>query len=139
MYHMVKRLRAINTKIRIKIQVTFLDDISWWLTFAETFDGYADCFDPVSNDFYQAKLLPCDDTHIHCYDVAAHSYEVYSPKDHAANVNVLELIANNLALSHWSHSLVNCRGLCHCDNLQVCYNLCKDKTKNESSNYCMSL
>ena len=74
---------------------------------------------------------------IQYYPTSPNAYEVIVPLIHAANINVLELIAVLLALIRWNHLLINCRVLCYCNNLQVCYNLCKDKTKNALSNECL--
>ena len=53
------------------------------------------------------------------------------------NINVLELIAVCPAMIRWSNSFKNARIISYCDNLQVCYNLAKDKTKNALSNGCL--
>ena len=79
-------------------------------------------------------MFACDVDTIHYCDVSPNAYEVIVPHVHAANVNVLELIAILLALMRWDALVINCRVLCYCDNLQVCYNLCKDKTRNAFSN-----
>ena len=62
---------------------------------------------------------------------------VFVPEKHAANINVLELIAILLGFIRWDHKFHTSRIISYCDNLQVCYNLAKDKTKNGLSNYCL--
>ena len=120
---------------------------SWWQTFAENFNGCADFFDPVTdtielytdacltglaaicqNDFYHAKLVTDDTDEIYYSCSSPNPYEVTVSRIHGANINVFELIAVLLALIPWNPLLTNCRVLCYCDNLQVCYNLCKDQT-----------
>ena len=156
MFHMIQLLKLFKDARRITLPKAFHDDIKWWSTFATLFNGYADFFNPVTNtmeivsdacldglaaicdgDFYQAKVLPCDDAAIHYEIISTHAYQVYVPKEHAANINVLELIAILLALLRWEHKLQNCRVIAYCDNLQVCYNLAKDKTINALSIECL--
>ena len=156
MFHMIQLLKSFNTKRRIELPDSFFDDLAWWSTFAQSFNGYADFFDPeqnsidlytdacldglaatCNNDFYQARVLPCDDEFLHCFAATDNTYIVYVPIEHAANINVLELIAILISLFRWSNLMKNCRVISYCDNLQVCYNLSKDKTKNSLSNECL--
>ena len=67
----------------------------------------------------------------------SNAYNVFVPIEHAANINVLELIAILLALWRWEYKLENCRIMAYCDNLQVCFNLAKDKTINSLANECL--
>ena len=90
-----------------------------------------------ADDFCQARVYPSDSENIAILKVTEHSYIAMIPKTHANNINVLELAAVHLALFRWSSLLSNCRIVLHCDNLQVCYNLSKDKTRNELSNSCL--
>ena len=156
MFHMIQLLKCFNAKHRITLPAAFHDDIAWWVTFAENFNGYADFFDPVTNtvelytdaclsglaaicqgDFYVANVITADCVKI-CYNIISpNAYDIFMPYAHAANINVLELVAVLLAFIRWNDVFINCRVLCYCDNLQVCYNLCKDKTKNEISNECL--
>ena len=156
MFHMIQLLKCFNLNRRITLPASFYDDLSWWATFAENFNGCADYFDPVDNtielytdaclsglaaichgDFYVANVTAADCINV-CYNITSpNAYEVFIPHAHAANINVLELVAVLLALIRWSNIFINCRVLCYCDNLQVCYNLCKDKTKNPLSNQCL--
>ena len=156
MFHMIQLLKLFKDNNRITLPKSFHEDIQWWSTFAAIFNGYADFFDPVTNtieivtdacldglaaicdnDFYQAKVLPCDASDIHVEFVSAHAYTVFVPLEHAANINVLELISFWLALLRWEYKLQNCRIMAYCDNLQICFNLAKDKTKNALSNECL--
>ena len=156
MFHMIQLLKLFNSQRRITLPDDFFIDISWWITFAEHFNGYADFFDPVANtielytdaclnglaaicqnDYYIANVTPSDCDNISFDIISPNAYEVIVPHSHAANINVLELIAVLLALIRWKTLLINSRVLCYCDNLQVCYNLCKDKTKNALSNECL--
>ena len=117
MFHMIQLLKAFNIERRISLPLTFFDDISWWLTFAKTFNGYADFFDPVHNtkdlytdacltglaaicndDFYIANVISCDDENVHYCLTSTHAYDIFVPYVHAANINVLELLAVLLAL-----------------------------------------
>ena len=143
-------------KHRIELLKLFHEDISWWLAFAHIFNGYADFFDPVKNsvelytdaclyglaaicdnDFFQARIVPIESDKLYYHALSAHQYEVYVPKEHAANINVLELVAILFAMIRWNVKFSNSRIISYCDNLQVCYNLAKDKTKNALSNYCL--
>ena len=156
MFHMIELLKMFNHKRRIELPVSFKEDLSWWSSFAASFNGSADFFDPVrnsmdiytdacleglaaicNNDFFQAKVYPCDDDNLLCFAMSDYAYNVFVPIEHAANINVLELIAVLLAISRWSKNLANNRLVIYCDNLQVCYNLAKDKTKNALSNACL--
>ena len=156
MFYMIQLLKVFNSRSRISLPLSFYEDISWWREFANIFNGQADFFDPVANtvelysdaclsglaaicqnDYYYAKVMSCDDDDLHYVVTSTHAYEIYVPYKHAANINVLELIAVLLALIRWDNLLINCRVLCYCDNLQVCYNLCKDKTRNALSNQCL--
>ena len=120
MFHMIQLLKLFNNQRRITLPLAFHEDIAWWSTFATIFNGYADFFNPVmssvelvtdaclvglaaicDNDFYQAKILPCDDDVIYYDIVSPHTNRVYVPIEHAAKINVLELIAIMLALLHW--------------------------------------
>ena len=158
MFHMIQLLKCFNTRKRIELPATFFANTLWWQTFAEDFNGYADFFDPVANtfelftdacltglaaicqkDFYNAKVVEGDGDDIYYTCITPKVYAVTVPKVHVANINVLVLSAILLALIHWNTVLINCRVLCYCDNLQVCYNLCKDKTKNPLSNECLRL
>ena len=96
MFHMIQLLKNFTIKSRIELPKSFHEDISWWLTFAQTFNGYADFFDPVhnsielytdaclyglaaicDNDFYQAKVIPSEDETL-CYSLlSAHHYYVF--------------------------------------------------------------
>ena len=156
MFHMIQRLKCFNLKKRIELPASFFADLSWWDTFAENFNGSADFFDPVfnsidlitdaslkgmaaicDNDFCQAKVIPSQNDHLDYVPISANAYEVFVPSEHAANINVLELIAILLAMLRWSDKFKNCRIFAYCDNLQVCYNLAKDKTRNPLSNQCL--
>ena len=156
MFHMIQQLKSFKGQRRIVLPGEFFDDIAWWQTFAENFNGYADFFDPVSNtielytdacltglaaicenDFYHARVIASECNMVYYCPISPNAYEIFVPCSHAANINVLELIAVLLAMIHWSDLFANCRVLCYCDNLQVCYNLCKDKTKNTLSNECL--
>ena len=156
MFHMIQLLKLFKDKQKIYLPKSFHDDISWWATFAEYFNGTADFFDPVDNsvelytdacltglaaicfnDYYQAKVIPCAVDEIYYEPVSANAYNAFVPLEHAANINVLELIAVLVALHRWSDDFRNCRIICYCDNLQVCYNLAKDKTCNMLSNRCL--
>ena len=156
MFHMIQLLKLFANRNLIILPATFHDDIAWWSTFAESFNGYADYFDPVQNsvelytdaclyglaaicqnDFYQARLCACDSDDIYYQSVSDNAYVVFVPKEHVANINVLELVAILLALIRWEPILDNCRVMAYCDNLQVCFNLAKDKTKNALSNHCL--
>ena len=156
MYHMIDLLKLFHTQRRIDLPPTFFVDIEWWRDFAAVFNGSADFFDPVANsvelytdaclyglaaifqnDFLHANILPCDNDDICCYATTANAYDLYVPIEHVNNINVLELIAILLSLLRWGESLENCRVLAYCDNLQVCYNLAKDKTINSLSNACL--
>ena len=156
MFHMIQLLKCFNLKSRIELPKSFHEDITWWLSFAETFNGCADFFDPVDrsvelytdaclnglagvcdSDFYQAKVIPVTDATPSFITLSAHHYEARVPYYHAANINVLDLIAVLLAFIRWNVKFENTRVISYCDNLQVCYNLAKDKTKNCLSNYCL--
>ena len=156
MYHMIQLLKQFNMKRRIELSVEFFNDLSWWTNFAETFNAYADFFNPVDNsielytdaclqgmaaicenDFYQARVFHCDNADLYCLAASEHAYDVFVPVKHAANINVLELIAILIAIYRWENLLYNQQLIIYCDNLQVCYNLCKDKTKNALSNQCL--
>ena len=84
MFHMIQLLKLFNKDRRITLPENFHSDIAWWYTFASMFNGCADFFDPVTStvelvtdacleglaaifdkDFYQARVLPCDDDAIH--------------------------------------------------------------------------
>ena len=153
MFHMIRLLKLFNDQRRISLPKSFHDDIAWWKSFSRVFNGCADFFNPehsytelytdaclygmsgiCNSDFYQAKILPCDDEDVCCYTLSANAYAAYIPKEHVANINVLELVAVLIALARWNHSMSNCRIIAYCDNLQVCYNLAKDKSKNPLSN-----
>ena len=156
MYHMIQLLKLFNNSRRITLPSSFHDDLSWWNTFAEKFNGCADFFDPVDNsidlytdaclrglaavcngDFYQAKVTShsCDD--VYYYATSDNSYSVLVPEEHVGNINVLELIAVLLSIDRWKSFFNNTRIVAHCDNLQVCYNLAKDKTRNNLANTCL--
>ena len=156
MFHMIELLKLFNLRKRIELPKTFHDDISWWLSFAEQFNGRADFFDPVKDnvkiytdacleglaaifdgDYYQARVFALADDCITYITTTVNTYDVYVPVEHVMNINVLELIAVLLAMRRWSYCLINCRVILYCDNLQVCYNLAKDKTKNDLSNQCL--
>ena len=156
MYHMIELLKLFHTARRIKLPLSFFEDLNWWRCFSTTFNGSADFFDPVSNtvelytdaclyglaaifqnDFLQAKILPCDDVDMYCYAVSANAYDLFVPIEHVNNINVLELAAILLSFIRCSDSIKNCRVLTYCDNLQVCFNLAKDKTVNPLSNDCL--
>ena len=156
MYHMIQLLKRFNDRPRITLPRSFFEDLSWWDKFAESFNGYADFFDTqensvdiytdaclygmaaiYANDFYQARVYPSDGDMITFGEISPHAYDVMINSSHAQNINVLELVAVYLALSRWSSKLKNCRVVLHCDNLQVCYNLSRDKTRNELSNACL--
>ena len=147
MFHMLLLLKCFNIRGRINLPDSFYDDISWWETFAENFNGCADFFDPVTdtielytdacltglaaicqNDFYHAKLVADDTDEIYYSCSSPNPYEVTVSRIHGANIHVLELIAVLLAVVPWNALLTNCRVLCYCDNLQVCSNLCKGQT-----------
>ena len=156
MFYMIKLLKLFNSSKRITLPDSFYDDIYWWKMFAENFNGHADFFDPFSNsidlytdacleglaaicqnDFYQAKIVPYPGDEL-CYNIVTdNAYYVYVPEEHAANINVLELAAVLISIKQWSHLMRNCRIIAFCDNLQVCYNLSKDKTCNALSNACL--
>ena len=156
MYYMIDLLKLFNNNRRITLPNSFFEDIKWWRNFASIFNGSADFFDPVTNsvdlytdaclyglaaifqnDFLHAKILPCDDNDIHCYAITANAYDLYVPIEHVNNINVLELLAILLSIIRWGDAVKNCRILTYCDNLQVCYNLAKDKTVNPLSNDCL--
>ena len=156
MFHMIQMLKLFNNKRRIELPDSFFDDIQWWSAFAEEFNGYADFFDVLNNyveiytdaclyglaavcgnDFYQAKVYTTEENLIKYHATSPYAYDIYVPIAHAANINVLELIAVLLALKRWCEYLKNCRVILYCDNLQVCYNLAKDKTRNALSNACL--
>ena len=156
MFNMIKLLKLFNNRRRIELPPSFHEDLDWWLCFAKRFNGAADFFDPginsveiytnaclyglaaiCGNDFYQAIIRASDDEFIDCYPLSNYTYAVNIPVDHVANINVLEIIAVWLALVRWKEQLRNCRVLCYCDNLQVCFNLAKDKTVNPLSNQCL--
>ena len=153
MFHMIRLLKLFNTQSRISLPTSFHEDISWWKSFACIFNGCADFFDPETsytevytdaclrglsgicgNDYYQAKIMPCDDEDVCCYTINANAYAIFVPKEHAGNINVLELLAFLIALARWNYAIYNCRVIAYCDNLQVCYNLAKDKSRNPLSN-----
>ena len=153
MFHMIRLLKLFNDQRRISLPSSFHEDISWWKSFAIIFNGYADFFNPETsymelytdaclsglsgicdNDFYQARILPCDDDDMCCYTLSPNAYAIYVPIEHAENINVLELLAVLISLARWSYAMMNCRIIAYCDNLQVCYNLAKDKSKNPFSN-----
>ena len=156
MFHMIQLLKRFNNCSRIALPSSFFDDMLWWGKFAETFNGYADFFDIQENsveiytdaclhglaaiceeDFYQARVCSTSDEVISFYKNSLHSYEILIPEPHSVNINVLELAAVYLALLRWSYKLTNCRVILYCDNLQVCYNLARDKTRNALSNVCL--
>ena len=156
MYHMIQLLRLFKGQRRITLHCSFFDDLSWWSNFANNFNGCADFFNPEKdyinlytdaclyglaaicrNDFYQAKIVPYDNEVVRYHAIPNNAYVLYVPEGHAANINVLELIAILIALDRWSDIMRNCRIICHCDNLQVFYNLAKDKTKNPVLNACL--
>ena len=156
MFHMIELLKLFNAQRRITLPSDFFSDISWWHSFAESFNGCADFFDPVANtielytdacltglgaicknDYYIANVVSSENNEFGYCCTSPNAYDVLVPQIHAANINVLELIAVLLAIIRWKAWLINSRVLCYCDNLQVCYNLCKDKTKNALSNECL--
>ena len=156
MFHMIQLLKHFNHNRRIELPPEFHKDLQWWISFSETFNGYADFFDPVvntvemytdaclyglaaicENDFYQARVLPCADNDLHCVATSDHAYEIFVPIEHAANINVLEMIAVLIGVYRWNNEILNKRLIIHCDNLQVCYNLGREKTKNELTNVCL--
>ena len=49
MFHMIQLLKLFKDRQRISLPLSFHDDIAWWATFAEDFNGQADFFDPVDN------------------------------------------------------------------------------------------
>ena len=155
MYHMIDLLKLFNTNRRIVLPDSFFEDIAWWKDFAATFNGSADYFDPVTNsvelytdaclyglaaifqnDFLHATIHPCDDVDFHCYTTTNNAYDLYVPIEHVNDINVLELLAILLSLLRWGDSISNCRILAFCHNLQVCYNLAKDKIINPLANKC---
>ena len=156
MFHMIQLLKCFAKHRRITLPLSFHDDIAWWTTFADIFNGYADFFDPVDNsvelytdacltglaaicknDFYQARIIAAPIEDIHYYAVSDNAYIMFVPELHAMNINVLELVAVLLAILRWSDIFSNSRIIAYCDNLQVCYNLAKDKTRNALSNQCL--
>ena len=156
MFHMIELLKLFRSARRIKLPISFFEDLGWWQQFLCIFNGSADFFYPVistaelytdaclyglaaifENDFMQARILPCDDSDMYCYAITDNAYDLYVPIEHVNNINVLELAAILIALIRWSDLLKNCRVLTYCDNLQVCYNLAKDKTINPLSNECL--
>ena len=149
MYHMIGLLKLFHSRRRVELPDSFFSDIAWWKEFAKIFNGSADFFDPVKNsvelhtdaclhglaaifknDFLHAKILPCVDDDIHCYPVTDNAYDLWVPIEHVNNINVLELLAILM-------SLLRYRIISYCDNLQVCFNLAKDKTINPLSNKCL--
>ena len=156
MYHMIQLLKLFHDNNRITLPISFFEDLQWWKNFAVSFNGSADYFDPVNNtvelytdaclyglaaifrdDFFQAKIMPCASAEIYCHATTDNAYDLYVPIEQVNNINVLELIAILLAIIRWENELRNCRVLAYCDNLQVCYNLAKDKTVNPLSNDCL--
>ena len=125
MFHMIQLLKCFNTQRRITLPETFFDDILWWQTFAESFNGYADFFDPVENtielytdacltglaaicqnDYYVARVVSYFSDEI-CYSpMTPNAYTVMIPNQHAKNINVLVLVAILLALIRWNALLV---------------------------------
>ena len=153
MFHMIELLKLFNTRKRISLPKSFFEDLDWWTSFSLTFNGSADFFDPVVNtvelytdaclyglaavfndDFFQSRIFPCANDEMFYYAVTDNMYDLYVPIEHVNNINVLELAAVLLSMIRWSKSIMNCRVLAYCDNLQVCFNLAKDKTKNALSN-----
>ena len=156
MYHMIQLLKLFNVRKRIILPLSFHEDIAWWRVFAESFNGQADFFNPVDcsvelytdaclsglaaicqNDFYQAKICCSLSDEVFYQKTSPNAYDVYIPLEHIDNINVLELVAIWLAFVRWSYIFNNCRVIAYCDNLQACYNLAKDKTRNALSNRCL--
>ena len=112
-------------------------------------NGYADIIDTTSNsvelytdacfsglagvttwDHFTSRIESTTNSSVSYMQTNDNEYVTYIPEDHRANINVLELVAVYLSLERWHHIMQNSRVVINCDNQQVCYMLCRDRSKN---------
>ena len=156
MHHMIDLLKLFKNARRITLPESFHQDIEWWKTYAKIFNGKADFMNPEYNtseiftdaclsglagvygtDYFQGIIIPTFDSDLSIDQVTDNLYNILVPIDHVANINILELLAIMVALFRWYSYYHNARVLINCDNLQVCYMLCKDRSQNKFANHCL--
>ena len=92
------------------------------------FDGFC------GTEFFKGAVIPTGDEEMSFHVIDDHVYNALIPIEHCANINVLELLSIMLALERWQSKLCCSRVLINCDNLQICYMLCKDRSSNMFAN-----
>ena len=156
MHHMIELLKLFNHTDRITLPLSFHDDLSWWITYSNLFNGTADFLNPLNsteeiftdacldgvggiykNDYYQGLIIPSGDKTLSITPIGHHNYNILVPIEQCKNINVSELVSVMIALRRWNSSFINSRVLINCDNLQVCYMLCKDRSANTFANACL--
>ena len=156
MHYMISLLKCFNTVNRIKLPLSFFEDLEWWRSYSEIFNGKADFINPelsthsidtdaclqgiagvFNNDFFQGCVGISDSDCFEVYPITDNLYNVLVPIEHVSNINILELLAVYVALCRWYYNFNNSRLLVNCDNLQVCYMLAKDRSSNTLANECL--
>ena len=92
----------------------------------------------TSWDYYTSRLMPSTQNGISIEPISECEYLTFVPEDHYGNINILELVAVYLALLRWCIYLSNSRTIINCHNKQVCYMLCKDRSRNSFASAILS-
>ena len=141
---------------RIHLNEEFKNDIEWWISFAEVFNGKEDIIFPntgegpsfasdsclngygfISGSDWQAGYFNSQDLprNVECC-IAGHNHWVNVDVNDQDNINYLELIPVWLALIRYGASWRNSHVLCISDNTQVVHVLRKGHSANKD---CMDL
>ena len=149
MHNMISLLPCFSVRRRLSLPNSFFDELDWWRSYATIFNGEADIIDTSSNtvelytdaslsglagvapwDYFTSMVYSTKNSQVAYVQINDNEYITYIPEDQVLNINVLELVAVYLSLERWQHELQDSRVIINCDNQQVCYMLCRDRSRN---------
>ena len=107
MHHMIELLKLFNHTDRITLPLSFHDDLSWWITYSNLFNGTADFLNPLNsteeiftdacldgvggiykNDYYQGLIIPSGDKTLSITPIGHHNYTIFSCRSNNAKISM---------------------------------------------------